>query len=145
MVEMQFAEFVTAAYDQIATVAAKKFFLAEGPTPVPMVVRMPYGSNLCGDSYMPAAGPPRSQSPEAWFCHLAGVKFVMRSSSAIEGVCARDMPVPPGMRAKGRPASRALLKRTVFSSNNAPAALASAPSRSRCAAAHSGNQQSWAA
>jgi pyruvate/2-oxoglutarate/acetoin dehydrogenase E1 component len=80
VVEMQFADFVTVAFDQIATVAAKMFFLTEGRTPVPLVVRMPYGSSLYGNTYMSAAGPHHSQSPEAWFCHLAGVKVVMPSS-----------------------------------------------------------------
>jgi len=115
MVEMQFAEIVTVAYDQIATVAAKKFFLAEGPTPVPMVVRMPYGSSLCDDSYMSAAAPPHSQCSDAWFCHLGGAKFVMRSSSGIERVRGRGMPVPPAMRAKAMPPSRAQLERTIRS------------------------------
>ncbi len=80
VVEIQFADFVTVAFDQIATVAAKMFFLTEGRTPVPVVVRMPYGSSLYGNTYMAAAGPHHSQSPEAWFCHLAGVKVVMPSS-----------------------------------------------------------------
>ncbi len=82
VVEMQFADFVTVAFDQIATVAAKMFFLTEGRTRVPMVVRLPFGSSLLGDMYMSAAGPHHSQSPEAWFCHLAGVKVVMPSCSA---------------------------------------------------------------
>jgi len=82
VVEMQFADFVTVAFDQIATVASKMFYLTQGRRRVPMVVRLPYGSSLLGDMYMSAAGPHHSQSPEAWFCHLAGVKVVMPCSSA---------------------------------------------------------------
>jgi pyruvate dehydrogenase E1 component beta subunit len=81
VVEMQFADFVTVAFDQIATVAAKMYFLTEGATAVPMVIRMPYGSNLSGQGYMTGAGPHHSQSPESWFCHVAGLKVVMPATA----------------------------------------------------------------
>jgi pyruvate/2-oxoglutarate/acetoin dehydrogenase E1 component len=80
VVEMQFADFVTVAFDQLATVAAKMHYLTEGRVNVPLVVRMPYGSNISGQGYMTGAGPHHSQSLEAWFCHLAGMKVVMPSS-----------------------------------------------------------------
>lgn len=79
IVEIQFADFVTVAFDQIATVAAKLHYLTAGRLRVPLVVRLPYGANLAGQGYMTGAGPHHSQSPEAWFCHLAGVKVVMPS------------------------------------------------------------------
>lgn len=82
VVEMQFADFATVAFDQLATVAAKMFYLTRGRTRVPMVVRMPYGANVPGGGYMTGGGPHHSQSTEAWFCHLAGMKVVMPSTPA---------------------------------------------------------------
>jgi acetoin:2,6-dichlorophenolindophenol oxidoreductase subunit beta len=82
VVEMQFADFVTVAFDQLATVAAKMHYLTQGRTNVPLVVRMPYGASIAGKGYMTGAGPHHSQSPEAWFCHLAGIKVVMPSTPA---------------------------------------------------------------
>lgn len=41
IVEMQFADFVTVAFDQLATVASKMHYLTQGKTAVPLVVRMP--------------------------------------------------------------------------------------------------------
>jgi pyruvate dehydrogenase E1 component beta subunit len=82
VVEMQFADFVTVAFDQLATVAAKMHYLTGGHTSVPLVVRMPYGVNISGEGYMTGAGPHHSQSPEAWFCHIAGLKVVMPSTPA---------------------------------------------------------------
>lgn len=80
VVEMQFADFVTVAFDQLATVAAKMHFLSGGAVSVPLVVRMPYGVNVSGEGYMTGAGPHHSQSPEGWFCHLAGLEVVMPST-----------------------------------------------------------------
>ena len=82
VVEMQFADFVTVAFDQLSTVAAKLHFMTRGATKVPLVVRMPYGVNISGEGYMTGAGPHHSQSPEAWFCHIAGLKVVMPSTPA---------------------------------------------------------------
>ncbi len=81
VVEMQFADFVTVAFDQLSTVAAKMHYLTGGAVNVPLVVRMPYGVNV-GGGYMTGAGPHHSQSPEAWFCHIAGLKVVMPSTPA---------------------------------------------------------------
>lgn len=80
VVEMQFGDFVTVAFDQLATVAAKMFYLTRGKTRVPLVVRMPYGANVPGGGYMTGGGPHHSQSAESWFCHLAGMKVVMPST-----------------------------------------------------------------
>ncbi len=78
IVEIQFADFVTVAFDQLTTVAAKMHFLTGGTVNVPLVVRLPYGVNITG-GYMTGAGPHHSQSPEAWLCHCAGLKVVMPS------------------------------------------------------------------
>jgi len=80
VVEIQFADFVTVAFDQINTVAAKMHFLTGGNVHVPLVVRLPYGVNISGEGYMTGAGPHHSQSPEAWFCHVAGLEVVMPST-----------------------------------------------------------------
>jgi len=82
VVEIQFADFVTVAFDQIVTVAAKMHYLTRGATNVPLVVRLPYGVNVSGEGYMTGAGPHHSQSPEAWFCHCPGLKVVMPSTPA---------------------------------------------------------------
>lgn len=79
VVEIQFADFVTVAFDQITTVAAKMHYLTGGKINVPIVVRLPYGVNLSG-GYMTGGGPHHSQSLEAWFCHCAGLKVVMPST-----------------------------------------------------------------
>ena len=65
--EMQFADFVTCAYDHLHTVAAKQRFRAG--TPVPIVVRLPSGGGFSG-------GPFHSQNPESTFAHTAGLKCV---------------------------------------------------------------------
>ncbi|MFQ5381064.1 MAG: alpha-ketoacid dehydrogenase subunit beta, partial [Dehalococcoidia bacterium] len=81
VVEIQFADFVTVAFDQLTTVAAKMHYLTGGAVSVPLVVRLPYGVNITG-GYMTGAGPHHSQSPEAWLCHCAGLKVVMPSNPA---------------------------------------------------------------
>src|SRR5512133_2562166 len=65
--EMQFADFVSCAWDQLVTVAAKQFF--RGGTPIPIVVRLPSGGGFSG-------GPFHSQNPESSFAHIAGLKVV---------------------------------------------------------------------
>jgi pyruvate dehydrogenase E1 component beta subunit len=81
VVEIQFADFVTVAFDQITTVASKMYYLTGGSVRVPMVIRLPYGVNMSG-GYMTGGGPHHSQSPEAWFCHCAGLKVVMPSTAS---------------------------------------------------------------
>jgi 2-oxoisovalerate dehydrogenase E1 component beta subunit len=65
--EMQFSDFVSCAYDQLVTVAAKQHFRAG--TAVPMVVRLPSGGGFSG-------GPFHSQNPESTFAHVPGLKVV---------------------------------------------------------------------
>jgi 2-oxoisovalerate dehydrogenase E1 component beta subunit len=67
IVELQFADFISCAYDQIVTEAAKlhhRFGI-----PVPLVVRAPSGAGV-------GAGPFHSQSPEGVFAHVPGLKVV---------------------------------------------------------------------
>ena len=65
--EMQFADFITCAFDQIVNFAAKCRYRWNAP--VPMVVRAPCGGGIHG-------GPFHSQNPEAWFAHVPGLKVV---------------------------------------------------------------------
>jgi 2-oxoisovalerate dehydrogenase E1 component beta subunit len=65
--EMQFADFVSCAWDQLVTVAAKQRWRAG--TPVPIVVRCPSGGGFSG-------GPFHSQNPESSFAHIPGLKVV---------------------------------------------------------------------
>jgi len=65
--ELQFADFISCAYDQLVTEAAKLHF--RFGIAVPMVVRGPSGAGL-------GAGPFHSQSPEGVFAHIPGLKIV---------------------------------------------------------------------
>ena len=65
--EMQFADFISCAWDHLVTVASKQFFRAG--TPVPIVVRLPSGGGFSG-------GPFHSQNPESSFAHIPGLKVV---------------------------------------------------------------------
>ena len=56
-------------------------YMTGGSVNVPIVFRLPYGVNMSG-GYMTGAGPHHSQSPEAWFCHCAGLEVVMPSTAA---------------------------------------------------------------
>jgi 2-oxoisovalerate dehydrogenase E1 component len=72
VVEMQFADFVSCAFNQIVNNVAKTKY-RWGPN-VPMVIRMPTGGGV-------AAGPFHSQSTEAWFFHVPGLKIVYPSTA----------------------------------------------------------------
>jgi len=69
--EMQFADFVSCAWDHLVTVAAKQRYRAG--TPVPIVVRLPSGGGFSG-------GPFHSQNPESFFAHVPGLKCVCPST-----------------------------------------------------------------
>ncbi len=71
--EMQFADFVSCAWDQLVTVAAKQRYRAG--TPVPIVVRCPSGGGFSG-------GPFHSQNPESSFAHVAGLKVACPATPA---------------------------------------------------------------
>ena len=73
VVEMQFADFIACAFDQIVNMAAKHHYRTGEP--VPLVIRAPYGGGI-------HAGPFHSQCPEAWFFHVAGLKLVAPSTPA---------------------------------------------------------------
>ncbi len=73
MMEMQFSDFVTVGFNQIVNNLAKIHWRWGQHADV--VVRMPTGGNV-------GAGPFHSQSTEAWFFHVPGLKVVYPSSPA---------------------------------------------------------------
>lgn len=75
IVEIQFSDFTAQAMDQIVNQAAKIHFMLGGELSVPMVLRAPLGSGT-------GAAAQHSQSLEAWFAHVPGLKVVMPSSPA---------------------------------------------------------------
>lgn len=72
-VEIQFADYVYPAYDQIVSEAARIRYRSNGQFTCPMVVRMPTGGGIFG-------GQTHSQSPEALFTHVSGLKVVEPSN-----------------------------------------------------------------
>jgi len=70
IVEMQFSDFIANAIDPLVNQAAKLHFMYGGGTAVPMVVRGPAGGGT-------GAAAQHSQSLEAWFAHVPGLKVVM--------------------------------------------------------------------
>lgn len=72
-VEIQFADYMYPAYDQITQEASRVRYRSNNDFTVPMVVRMPTGGGIFG-------GQTHSQSPEALFAHVAGIKTVIPSN-----------------------------------------------------------------
>lgn len=72
-VEIQFADYVYPGYDQIVSEAARIRYRSNNDFTVPMVVRMPTGGGIFG-------GQTHSQSPEAVFAHVSGIKTVIPSN-----------------------------------------------------------------
>ena len=71
--EIQFADFIYPAFDQIVNELAKVRYRSGGNFAAPMVIRTPCGGGVKGGHY-------HSQSPEAYFVHTAGLKVVMPST-----------------------------------------------------------------
>jgi pyruvate dehydrogenase E1 component beta subunit len=71
--EIQFADFIFPAYDQIVNELAKFRYRSGGQYPCPVVIRTPYGGGIRGGHY-------HSQSPESLFVHVAGLKVVIPSN-----------------------------------------------------------------
>ena len=73
VIEIQFADYMYPAYDQLVSEAARIRYRSANDYTVPMTVRMPYGGGIYG-------GQTHSQSPEALFTHVAGLKTVIPST-----------------------------------------------------------------
>ena len=71
VIEMQFADFVSSGFTQIVNNLAKSYYRWGQSADV--VIRMPTGANV-------GAGPYHSQSTEAWFFHVPGLKIVYPSN-----------------------------------------------------------------
>ena len=71
--EIQFVDFIYPAFDQIVSEMAKLRWRSAGQYSCPVVVRAPYGGGIKGGLY-------HSQSPEAYFCHTAGLTVVIPST-----------------------------------------------------------------
>jgi len=71
--EIQFADFIFPAFDQIVNELAKFRYRSGGEYPAPMVIRTPYGGGIRGGHY-------HSQSPEAYFAHTPGLKVIVPSN-----------------------------------------------------------------
>ena len=69
VVEYMFSDFVTCAMDLICNQAAKQRFMLGGQVKIPLVIRTPEGSGT-------GSAAQHSQSLEAWFCHVPGLKVV---------------------------------------------------------------------
>lgn len=72
-IEIQFADYVYPAYDQIVSEAARIRYRSDGDFTSPLTIRMPTGGGIFG-------GQTHSQSPEALFAHVAGLKTVIPSN-----------------------------------------------------------------
>jgi 2-oxoisovalerate dehydrogenase E1 component beta subunit len=72
-VEIQFADYMYPAYDQIVSEAARLRYRSAGEFTCPLVIRMPTGGGIFG-------GQTHSQSPEALFTHVSGLKTVVPST-----------------------------------------------------------------
>jgi 2-oxoisovalerate dehydrogenase E1 component beta subunit len=68
--EIQFADFIFPAMDQIVNEVAKYRYRSGGQWSCPLVIRSPYGGGIRGGHY-------HSQSPEAHFIHTPGLKVVV--------------------------------------------------------------------
>ena len=71
--EIQFADYIYPGFDQIVSEAARMRYRSAGDWGLSMVVRSPYGGGIFG-------GQTHSQSPEALFAHVAGIKTVIPSN-----------------------------------------------------------------
>ena len=70
VVEVQFADFIFPAFNQIVSEAARMYYRTNGDYSVPIVIRAPYGGGVRGGLY-------HSQSVEAYFAHVPGLKVVV--------------------------------------------------------------------
>ena len=88
--EIQFADYIHPAFDQIVSEVSKVHYRSDGRWKIPMVIRTPYGAGIHGALY-------HSQSIEAYYAHVPGLKVVVPSTPAdVKGLlfAAMDDPDP---------------------------------------------------
>jgi len=73
--EIQFADFIHPGFDQLISEAARIHYRSNGRWACPMVVRVPFGGGIHGALY-------HSQSIEAFYAHIPGLKVVVPSTPA---------------------------------------------------------------
>jgi 2-oxoisovalerate dehydrogenase E1 component beta subunit len=73
--EMQFADYSYPAFNQIVNEIARIRYRSNGDFACPLVIRAPTGGGVRGALY-------HSQSPEAFYCHVPGLKVVLPSTPA---------------------------------------------------------------
>jgi len=73
--EIQFADYIHPAFDQIVSEAARLHYRSAGGWNCPIVIRTPYGGGIHGSLY-------HSQSIEAFYAHVPGLKVVIPSTPA---------------------------------------------------------------
>src|SRR6204780_4033947 len=73
IVEIQFADYILPAFDQLVSEAARLRYRSNGEFWAPITVRSPYGGGIFG-------GQTHSSSPEAIFAHVSGLKTVIPST-----------------------------------------------------------------
>ncbi len=71
--EIQFADFIHPAFDQIVSEAARLHYRSNGTWSCPITIRSPYGAGIHG-------GPYHSQSVEAFYAHVPGLKVICVAS-----------------------------------------------------------------
>jgi pyruvate dehydrogenase E1 component beta subunit len=91
VIEIQFDGFVYPAYDQIVCQVAKMHYRSKGRSPLPIVIRIPFGGGIGAVEH-------HSESPEAQFAHTPGLKVVACSNPVdgywmIQQAIAHDDPV----------------------------------------------------
>ena len=78
--EIQFADYMHPAFDQIVSEAARISYRSDGRWNVPIVIRTPYGAGIHGAQY-------HSQSIESFYAHVPGLKVVVPSTpSDVKGL-----------------------------------------------------------
>ena len=75
IVELEFFDFIGLAMDQVVNQAAKLHYFTGGKLTVPLIVRVPIVARM-------GMGPQHSQSLEAWFMHIPGLRVVMPSNAS---------------------------------------------------------------
>ena len=73
--EIQFADYIHPAFDQIVSEAARVSYRSDGRWNVPIVIRTPFGAGIHGAQY-------HSQSIESFYAHVPGLKVVVPSTPA---------------------------------------------------------------
>jgi len=81
IVEIMFVDLIGCCYDQIMNQAAKMHYMLGGQIPLPLVIRIPFGSHGAKRSYGGSAGAQHSQTLYSVMAHIPGLKVVVPSTA----------------------------------------------------------------